>query len=640
MRPNAIIGIALSLAAVMLIAVACGGDDATATPGATSTPQIIEVTKIVEVTKEVPVVETVEVTKEVEVPIEVTKEVIVTQEVEVTKEVEVVETKVVVATPTPTPAPEPTATPTGDPVVERLRVGMSWERDGNDPHITRSGMNQLMPMNENLIRYMPDASFAPMLANSWSFSPDARSWTFNLRDDVIWQRGWGQYTSADTLHTMQRGLREDVESVYKAYAQTIESFETPDDFTIVFTTGNARLDVDFLHSTRRYSLQTSKAFFDAEGQEGLEAQGLGTGPYQMVSRAPSVGILYERVPYDHWRITPDFPELELVFMTEDATKLAAILTGEIHITPLPADLEVTAEAGGMRVITGNDPATVVYGYFGGLFQDPPPEGNVRKLEFPDLPYTDVPHPVTDVPWVHIKVREAMNRAIDRDAINDALLGGRGELNTIPFFHPSIRGYNTDWDANFERDYGYDPDRARELLAEVEAEIGQDLDWSQVFSPLTPKEELPRLADIGEAMVNFWREIGADIRVEQVDYFQEVLARVFGMNLGGIVWANATEKFLEPNNVFLFYYAKNGICCHFYENAELDLLFEQLGPVVDLNQRHQILADVGDILYDEYAMIPLFWVFRTFTTYPDVVAEYSTSGFGGVGDLETVKAVTR
>ena len=643
MRPNMFIGMALSMAAVMLIAIACGGDDATATPAPTSPPQIIEVTKVVEVTKEVPVVETVEVTKEVqvtkEVEVQVTREVEVTKEVEVTREVEVVETKVVIATPTPTPRPAPTATPTGEPVVDRLRVGMNWERDSNDPHVSRSGMTQVMPMNENLIRYLPDGTFGPMLANSWSLSADGKSWTFNLRDDVQWQRGWGQYTSADTIHTLQRSLREDVESVYKAYAQTVVSIDTPDDFTVTFNSNQTRLDGDFMHSTRRYSLQTSKAFFDAEGQEGLEAQGVGTGPYQQVSRQPLGNILYERVPYEHWRITPDFPELELVFVTEDATKLAALLVGELHITTVPSDLEITAEDQGMRIISGGDPANVIYAIMGGQFLDPPPEGNVRKLQFPDLPWTDTPHPVTEVPWVDKRVRQAMNMAIDRETINDTLLQGRGDLNPVPFFHPAIRGYNPDWETNFERDYGYNPDRARELLAEVEAEIGQDLDWSMVFSPITPKPIVPRLADIGEALVNYWRDIGADIRIEVLDYEQEIIGRIFDWNLGGIVWTNATEKFLEPSLVFLWYYSKNGICCHFYENADNNRLFEELGPVVDLNQRHEILQDIGDNIYSEYGMIPLFWLFTTFTVNPNVVDDYVTSGFLGVGDLEYVEAVT-
>ena len=70
------------------------------------------------------------------------------------------------------------------------------------------------------------------------------------------------------------------------------------------------------------------------------------------------------------------------------------------------------------------------------------------------------------PWADLRVRQAMNRAIDREVLNTELFNGRGEFMPVLGFHPSLAGWDSEWVKGFPEMYGYNPELARELLAEA------------------------------------------------------------------------------------------------------------------------------------------------------------------------------
>jgi ABC-type transport system substrate-binding protein len=495
-----------------------------------------------------------------------------------------------------------------------------------------------------------EGDYKPRMAESWEISKDLKTWTWHLRKGIQFHRGFGEFTAKDLLYSRNQLLRPGSASNRTAfYKKLLEEnrIVIKDDYTVVYNLVAPKIDLqNFSENDSLWGMQIlSKAHFDAEGQKGRDENPVGTGPYQYVERVLGSHVLYQRVPYKHYRVTPDFPEVQIFKVAEHSTRLAMLLAGEAHIVMLPRDLEPTAIDRGMRVIPSTIPSVPVYTMFGGNFHPDgtiPKEGSMREGTYPDLPYSDVFHPVTEVPWVHAKVREALNRAVDREQIRKTIFHGQGEFMPVAFYHSSLPGWNQEWIDNFQKNYGYNPQRARELLKEVEAEIGQPLDWSKVIFLLTIRPELPELADLSEAVQNYWKAIGANVKLEtrEFSYFLDrgILGRTGGV--GGVAWTDATLRFQDPRILEVIYYSKNGICCDFFERAFIDETFEKLVGDPDLARRDQLLREAGNYIYKEYGTLPMFWFFANFTVNPKVVADYRSAGEFPPRDLEDVVAVRK
>ncbi len=544
------------------------------------------------------------------------------------------------AAPTATPAPTPA--PSADDSASRLRVAAAIEREGNDPTrvVPQFGF-QNTPMYEGLTRMGLDGEYSPVMAESWEVSPDLKTWTWRLREGIKWHREFGEFTAQDLMHSINKRVEEQSVSAWVRFFVELSErngAEVVDDYTVVYNLAESKLDMWNLESDDHYHAILSKAHFDAEGQEGIENNPVGTGPYQFVERVLGSHVLYERVPYDHYRTKPDFDEVQILRVPEHSTRLAMLLAREADIAMLPRDLEPTAISAGMEVIEGAIPSVPVYTMFGGNYHDDGVirEGSKRGGIREELPYSDIFHPVTKVPWVSKKVRQALNMAVNRDEIRETLFHGQGESMAVTFYHSSLPGWNQEWLENFDENYGYEPDRARELLGEVEEEIGQPLDWSNTIYLLTIRPELPELADLGEAIVNYWQAIGADVKLE-VSELSEWRTHYLSGTMGGVAWTDATVRFLDPRILEIIYYSKNNICCHFFERDYIDETFEKLRPETDLAKRDQYLRDAGNYIYDEYGTVPLFWFSATFTVNPEVVAAYPTPGNLPPRDFENIVA---
>ena len=371
--------LALSLALVFLLAVACG-DEATPTRAPTNTPA----------------------------------------------------PTVVPATAVPTPTEAPAMM---EPVENRLVVAITIERESNDPTLASTvNSAQYIHMYEALVRYDKDGLSEPMLATEWEFSDDLLTWTFKLRKGVEFHKGFGEFTAADVVESHKHFAREEsITSLKGFYADdVVPDFEVVDDYTVVYHLSEPRTDLDWIENNRNQDYMMSSAHLESEGQEGIENNPIGTAPYQYVSRELGSHILFERVPYDHWRQTPDFPELQMNIVAEPATKLAMLLAEEVHMVQLPPDLEKTAVDQGYRVISSEIPMINHYTFFGGNFHPEPNAG--RKGTQPDLPYSDMYYDSTKVPWVDVRIREALNRAVDRDELQATILGGKGERMMVNPYH--------------------------------------------------------------------------------------------------------------------------------------------------------------------------------------------------------------
>ncbi len=511
---------------------------------------------------------------------------------------------------TPTPPPTSSATP---PRMERLKVAVQLEREQNDPVLMSIVYAaQYAPVFEALVEEDPWHNFVPMLATDWSMSPDGKTWTFNLRKGVQWHFGWGAFTAKDVVHTLQRHVRADSMSVQVSIMQELlDNVEVVNDYQLVFHLPRPRTDLHIQLSTRWYNAIVCKAHFDAEGQEGLNRKMVGTGPYQFKERVLGQYLLLERVPYTHWRVTSDFQELQFLLVPEPTTRLAMLVRGEAHLALIPFDTQPQATAKGLKVLKATVATMPVYAMFGGNY-------------LPNKPHYD-----PTIPWTKRQVREALNHAVDRKAIQNTILGGRGEPMAVAFWHATLPGWNPQWLEQYEEKYGYAPQRAKALLAEA----GYPNGFKATYI-LTPRPELPELAQVGEVIANYWREIGVDLKLEEREFvwWREKLLKE---QLHGLAWTDATVRFEDRDLMRIIYYSKGP--AHFFESAFVNQKYDLFVASVDLKEQDQILREAGNYLFEEYATLPLFWLLTEFVVNPQVVSDYKTSGIFPPRHLEYIKA---
>src|SRR6266705_582641 len=259
---------------------------------------------------------------------------------------------------TPAPAPTPSATP---PQVDRLKVAVQLEREQNDPILmTLVFASQYAPVYEALVEEDPWHNFVPMLATDWHMSPDGKTWTFNLRQGVQWHFGWGAFTAKDVVHTLQRHVRADsMSGQVSLMRELLEHVEVVNDYQLIFRLPHPQTDLHIQLSTRLYNVILWKAHFDAEGQEGLNRKMVGTGPYQFKERVLGQHLVLERVPYQHWRVTLDFQELQFLLVPEPTTRLAMLVRGEAHLALVPFDSQPQATVKGLKVLKATLPTMPV-----------------------------------------------------------------------------------------------------------------------------------------------------------------------------------------------------------------------------------------------------------------------------------------
>ena len=534
------------------------------------------------------------------------------------------------ATPTPVPAPAPAtdAVAMAEPKVVQLRVARGpTTRDLADPVAGRGDLPVVLPMFEGLVQFDQYTDSVPMLSPQWSANSDFTVWTFQLKEGVRFHKDWGEMTAKDVEHTMWQERRNDHfdgrAATWRDLLKEVVMPDGPEGHVVELHLNKPEPIMTTYMSTNYTTVIRSKDHWDANGgvmtgfdanDEGIRLMAndpIGTGPFQFAEHAEAQYLRYEAPSFDHWRKAPDFPELQIFFVSEPATQLAMLVTEEVHAAEIPRDLQVGALARGMQVVLGTTPAIRLVGFFGGNY-------------LPDHPNYDPTEPMT-LPLV----REAMNRAIDRAEINDVFFNGRAELMMQTHSHAKFPGWQPAWLDSFQADYGYDPDRARQLLAE--AGFPEGFEITQLSYP---RPGLPEMLDIAELVADYWREIGIDVDFKPVET-AVYSSRLRAKEVNNTAWLH-TGSFTEPTRA-IFVYHYSGAVSPRYESPFFTEKYEALEVAATAEERDNLIREMGEDCYDTYCSIPLHWVPFEFMINPDFIQEWLTPGVFGVRDFEYVKA---
>jgi len=500
---------------------------------------------------------------------------------------------------------------TGTPKADRVVLAVAPpQRESNEMrHMTGPNSWQLRPMYESLIGVDPSTGkLAPQLATEWKVEPNGSSIRFKLRQGIPFHDNWGSFSAQDVPVPWKENVKEDSLTGTRPYwTRTLREIEIVNPQEVVFHLN--RPDGHFFESVSeaRGNMEAqSLAHLEKQGPATMQSKPLaGTGPYQYKEREQGAYLRFQRVPYTHWRSTPDFPEFEFRWIKEASTRLAALVTGEVHIADLPQDLQPHAAQRGYKLLAGRVPALRTFVEY-------------RCCNFRDINDFSKGYAQPDNPLMDIRVRRALSKAVDRNELNKAFFAGKGELMLVNHFHPTREGWNPEWERRFQETYGHDPGRARALLAEAGHGPNNPLIMNirvYAVSGYSGSE------DLAEAIGGAWRAIGVNVNLLTMDENEWTnLTRQFKLtNYAAVTATNATQ--FTGATVYSTSLGPRGGA----ERAEVDTLLKQVLGTLDEHKQRESWRAAGDAKFDAVLDLPLFWLPVEAMADPTNVSDWTYPG---------------
>ena len=515
---------------------------------------------------------------------------------------------------------------------------------------TSSGHLVFRPMWENLTTIDPKTGVSevyPQLARDWEVSPDASEYTFYLREGVQFHFGHGEFTVKDVIFTADQQMSDPLAGC-KA---TLSRFMGADSMTGMLENGDMEVidDYTFKMSLARPQVDVASWYFNilqigcmavrssaqhaVEGDAMFESGPAGTGAYQFVNRELKEYTEYEAVPYDHWRVNPEFKHMRITTTPEDLTRLALLLTGEANMVDVPKVLHQQALDEGMEIL-----------------ESPLPTVGLTIIPFGQYYVSQVNWSPDTEPWTApgetgVLVRQAMNRSIDREQIINELFKGRGEPMYNTIFHQTLEGWNTRWEEEFDDKYGYDPELAKQLLdqAGFPGDNGQNRFSLEVWQSSLPG--LPETIEVAQTVAQSFEDIGIDVKLVEVEFARALDAF---RDRHDAHFTLPVRQTLRPvtANARIYYYTgeinpETGIPgggVAYMEDQLYDDTYHRLLEETDPVERERLAQVMGDDIYDTYRTIPIVNIRSTLVVDPDEVAEYIFGSITGVfGHLEYAKS---
>ncbi len=450
----------------------------------------------------------------------------------------------------------------------------------------------------------------PALAETWDISEDGKEYTFHLRkgvkfhttknftpsrdfnaDDIIFSF-MRQFKKDHPYHNISGGNYEYFESM--SMPALIKDIVKVDDYTVKFILNRpeapmiANLAMDFASIT---SSEYADKMMAAKTPDVLDQEPVGTGPFQLVAYQKDAVIRYKAHP-DYWAGKAAIDNLVFAITPDNSVRYQKLKAGECHVMPYPnpADLEAMSK----------DPAI-------NLMQK---EGlNVGYLAYNTL----IP------PFDKPAVRKALSKAINKEAILEAVFQGAGKVakNPIP---PTIWSYN-----DTIVDDSYDPDAAKKMLADAGVKDLTTKIWAMpVQRPYNPNAR--RMAELIQAD---WAKVG--VKAEIVSYeWGEYLKRSKDKDRDGAVLLGWTGDNGDPDNflaVLLGCDAVGSANRAQWCNEEFEALIQKAKVVADPAERTK-LYEQAQVVFKEQSPWTTIAHSIVFEPVRKEVIGYRIDPFGG------------
>ena len=454
-----------------------------------------------------------------------------------------------------------------------------------DPHVTTDATSAqiIVEVFGGLVTIDPDLNIVADLAESWDIGEDGRVYTFHLRPDAKFHDG-KPVTARDVVWSLERATNPLTESpVADQYlgdivgvkeklageATTISGLRFIDDLTVEITIDEAKsYFLAKLTYPTAFVLDQDNV---EEDQRSWFRNPNGTGPFRLDEYVVGETLVLSR--NDHFHLGP--PRLEEVeFILSGGTSLLMYENDEIHVAGVGlADLD--------RL---NDPSNELY-----------PELRTAPASF-SVNYIGLN--VNEPPLDDVKVRQALNLAIDKQEIASIVLGDlvRPADGILP---PDFPGYDEE-----VRGYEFDPARARLLLEE--SKYGDDLENLPPITITTPGSFGANVSLDMEVILQMWeRNLGITAEFQQTEFatfLKDLHKGRFQMfDIGWIADYPDPENFLD----ILFHSESTNNHTH-YSNAEVDELLLRARVETDTTKRYALYNQAEQMILDDAPWVPLWF----------------------------------
>jgi len=462
---------------------------------------------------------------------------------------------------------------------------IKWSMQGDsltlDPHAQNEGPTTQVSRQiyEALVTRGLDMSIGPQLATKWK-AVDPNTWYFFLRDDVKFSNGQ-KMTSEDVVFSILRAKQPT--SDFKEYISTISGVKAIDDYTVQIKTSKPnpillnQLSNIFIMS-KKWSTDNfviAPQNWDA-GQETYSAtNALGTGPFKITLREPNTKTVFKKNSKWWGNVEHNITEIQLLPIKNAATRVAALLSGEIDIvTDAPVqDLNRISSSGGHKVESTPQMRTI----FLGMDQaaDQLRTGNTG-----------------DNPFKKKEVRQALYQAIDIEAIKKKVMRGLSEPAGIITF-PGVTGYTKALDKRLPYDVG----AAKKLLADAGYPDGFEVELR------CPNDRYVNDEAICTAVVGMLGKIGV-----KVNLFAQTKSKHFKElkdNQGDFYMLGWGVPTLDSHYVFHYLYETDASWNKVnFSDTEVDAAIRVMEGEVDLDKRNAAIAKAWKIVRDNIAYLPL------------------------------------
>ncbi|MBW5434661.1 ABC transporter substrate-binding protein [Bradyrhizobium canariense] len=434
-------------------------------------------------------------------------------------------------------------------------MGMTLEPPGLDPtNAAASAIAEVTLYNiyETLTKINEDGSTSPLLAESWTASPDLKTYTFKLRKGVKFHNG-EPFDSAAVKFSFERNAVATSTNKDKSLFQSFESVAAPDADTVVITLKNPEPNFPFLMG------QASASIVEPKSAPTNVTQPVGTGPYQFGAWAKGSSMTLNKWADYRNASAIKLSKVTIRFISDPAAQAAALLSGDVDAFPRIATRVVAQFKADPRftVLIGGSKAKTIVAI------------NHRKKPLDD-----------------VRVRRAILAAIDRKAIIEGAVEGFG-TPIGSFYTPGSLGYVDTTGIN-----PYDPEKSKKLLAE--AGITAPLELSLKLPPP------PYARQGGEIVAAQLAKVGIIAKIENVEWAQW-LSQVFAPN-GPHNFDLTIVSHVEPFDLVKVtepdYYLG-------YNNEAFNALYKQIVSTPDDTARARLLGDAQRMLATDAASAYLF-----------------------------------